>query len=52
MPDAKAGQGSACKIDDDDEFKRHGLFNVLALRVLQAQFVQSMQSAVCNAHHD
>ena len=33
------------------EFTRGGLFQGLALRYVQAQLVQSMQSAACNAKH-
>ncbi len=33
------------------EFKRCGLFQDLTLRYLQAQFIQSAQTAGCNAHH-
>ena len=33
------------------EFKRGGIFQDLALRYLQAQFIQSAQTAGCNARH-
>ena len=33
------------------EFKRCGIFQDLTLRYLQAQFIQSAQTAGCNAHH-
>ena len=33
------------------EFKRGGAFQDLTLRYLQAQFIQSAQTAGCNAHH-
>jgi len=33
------------------EFKRGELFHDLTLRYLQAQFIQSAQTAGCNAHH-
>lgn len=48
-----AGHGYSCKIKRAaEEFDRGGEFRSLALRAVQAQFVQSMQSAGCNAHHD
>jgi CRP-like cAMP-binding protein len=34
------------------EFTRGGMFQLLALRYVQAQLVQAMQSAACNAHHN
>jgi CRP-like cAMP-binding protein len=34
------------------EFRRGGAFQTLALRAVQAQLLQSMQSAGCNASHD
>jgi hypothetical protein len=34
-----------------EEFKRCGIFQDLTLRYLQAQFIQSAQTAGCNAHH-
>jgi CRP-like cAMP-binding protein len=48
-----AGHGYSCKVKRAAaEFDRGGEFRSLALRAVQAQFVQSMQSAGCNAHHD
>jgi CRP-like cAMP-binding protein len=48
-----AGHGFSCKIERAaEEFERETKFRSLALRAVQAQFVQSMQSAGCNAHHD
>jgi CRP-like cAMP-binding protein len=48
-----AGHGFSCKFEQaSEEFDRDGKFRSLALRAVQAQFVQSMQSAGCNAHHD
>jgi CRP-like cAMP-binding protein len=48
-----AGHGFSCKIDRAaHEFDCGGEFRSFALRAVQAQFVQSMQSAGCNAHHD
>ena len=34
------------------EFEKHGIFHKLALRYVQAQLVQSMQSAGCAAMHN
>jgi CRP-like cAMP-binding protein len=48
-----AGHGYSCRIKRAAaEFDRGGEFRSLALRAVQAQFVQTMQSAGCNAHHD
>lgn len=45
--------GFSCKIERAaEEFERGTKFRSLALRAVQAQFVQSMQSAGSNAHHD
>jgi CRP-like cAMP-binding protein len=46
------GSGYRCKIEDAvREFKLGGYFQNLALRYVQAQLVQAMQSASCNAKH-
>ncbi len=48
-----AGHGFTCDVEHAAaEFQRTGHFHSLALRAVQAQFVQSMQSAGCNAHHE
>ena len=48
-----AGHGFTCDVEHAAaEFQRGGRFHSLALRAVQAQFVQSMQSAGCNAHHE
>jgi CRP-like cAMP-binding protein len=48
-----AGHGYSCSIEyAAAEFRLGGRFHSLALRAVQAQFVQSMQSAGCNAHHE
>jgi CRP-like cAMP-binding protein len=48
-----AGHGFTCEVENAAaEFQRGGRFQSLALRAVQAQFVQSMQSAGCNAHHE
>ncbi len=48
-----AGHGFTCDVEHAAaEFQRAGHFHSLALRAVQAQFVQSMQSAGCNAHHE
>jgi CRP-like cAMP-binding protein len=48
-----AGHGHSCSIERAAaEFQLGGRFHSLALRAVQAQFVQSMQSAGCNAHHE
>jgi CRP-like cAMP-binding protein len=48
-----AGHGFACEVENAAaEFQRGGHFQSLALRAVQAQFMQSMQSAGCNAHHE
>jgi CRP-like cAMP-binding protein len=48
-----AGQGySSASILGRREFARHGVFHDLTLRYLQAQFIQSAQTAGCNAHHE
>ena len=47
-----AGDGFSCKLDAVlREFKRGEVFHDLALRYVQAQLVQSMQSTGCNAKH-
>ncbi len=47
-----AGRGFRCRIEEaHEEFSRCGMFQRLALRYVQAQLVQSMQSAGCNAMH-
>ena len=48
-----AGHGYSCTIEDGErEFRLGGLFQKLALRYVQAQLVQAIQSAGCNAKHD
>src|ERR1017187_2488620 len=48
-----AGQGYSCHIEDGRrEFRLGGAFQALALRYVQAQLVQAMQSAGCNAKHN
>ncbi len=48
-----AGWGYRCGIElGHAEFARCGVFQRLALRYVQAQLVQAMQSAACNAVHD
>jgi CRP-like cAMP-binding protein len=47
-----AGHGYTCKVEDARrEFRLGGAFQFLALRYVQAQLVQAMQSAGCNAKH-
>ena len=47
-----AGNGFRCRIEvAHEEFSRCGTFQRLALRYVQAQLVQAMQSAGCNAMH-
>ena len=47
-----AGHGYSTKTSlATAEFKRCGVFQDLTLRYLQAQFIQSAQTAGCNAHH-
>jgi CRP-like cAMP-binding protein len=47
------GRGFSCEIDvGRAEFRRCDAFHDLALRYVQAQLVQSMQSAGCNAKHE
>ena len=48
-----AGHGFSCNIEDARrEFRLGGDFQFLALRYVQAQLVQAMQSAGCNAKHN
>jgi CRP-like cAMP-binding protein len=48
-----AGHGYACQVEDARrEFRLGGVFQSLALRYVQAQLVQAMQSAGCNAKHN
>lgn len=48
-----AGHGYSCAVEDArKEFQLCGLFQELALRYVQAQLVQTMQSAGCNAKHE
>lgn len=48
-----AGRGFACHVEDaKKEFRLGGKFQFLALRYVQAQLVQAMQSAGCNAKHN
>jgi CRP-like cAMP-binding protein len=47
------GHGYSCTVEAARcEFKRGELFQALALRYVQAQLVQAMQSAGCNAKHE
>jgi CRP-like cAMP-binding protein len=47
-----AGHGYSTKtLLATEEFKRGGVFQDLTLRYLQAQFIQSAQTAGCNARH-
>jgi len=47
-----AGHGYSCHVEDARrEFRLDGDFQSLALRYVQAQLVQAMQSAGCNAKH-
>ena len=47
-----AGHGYSCPVEDARrEFRLGGAFQFLALRYVQAQLVQAMQSAGCNAKH-
>jgi CRP-like cAMP-binding protein len=48
-----SGYGYACSTAAAvQEYSRFGRFHDLVLRYLQAQFVQTCQSAGCNAHHE
>jgi CRP-like cAMP-binding protein len=48
-----AGHGYTCNVEDARrEFRLGGAFQFLALRYVQAQLVQAMQSAGCNAKHN
>jgi CRP-like cAMP-binding protein len=48
-----AGHGYFCHVEDARrEFRLGGHFQFLALRYVQAQLVQAMQSAGCNAKHN
>jgi len=48
-----AGHGYCCAVEDGRrEFQRGEDFQMLALRYVQAQLVQAMQSAGCNAKHN
>jgi CRP-like cAMP-binding protein len=48
-----AGQGYSCGVEDGRrEFRLGGAFQALALRYVQAQLLQAMQSAGCNAKHN
>ena len=48
-----AGRGYSCQVEDAKrEFRLGGYFQFLALRYVQAQLVQAMQSAGCNAKHN
>ena len=48
-----AGHGYTCRLEDARrEFRLGGDFQFLALRYVQAQLVQAMQSAGCNAKHN
>ncbi len=48
-----AGHGYSCRLEiATREFQRGGEFQYLTLRYVQAQLVQAMQSAGCNAKHN
>ena len=48
-----AGHGYRCRVEDArNEFRLNGVFHFLTLRYVQAQLVQAMQSAGCNAKHN
>ena len=48
-----AGHGYSCHVEDARrEFRLGGHFQFLALRYVQAQLIQAMQSAGCNAKHN
>jgi len=48
-----AGHGYRCHVEDARrEFRLGGYFQSLVLRYVQAQLVQAMQSAGCNAKHN
>jgi CRP-like cAMP-binding protein len=48
-----AGSGYSCSLEAGRrEFKRDGVFQLLALRYVQTQLLQAMQSAGCNAQHE
>jgi CRP-like cAMP-binding protein len=48
-----AGHGYSCHVEDARrEFRLGGKFHFLALRYVQAQLVQAMQSTGCNAKHN
>jgi CRP-like cAMP-binding protein len=48
-----AGHGYTCNVEDARrEFRLGGAFQFLALRYVQTQLVQAMQSAGCNAKHN
>ena len=48
-----AGHGYSCHVEDARrEFRLGGAFQFLVLRYVQAQLVQAMQSAGCNAKHN
>ena len=48
-----AGRGYSCHVEvAKNEFARCSSFHSLALRYVQAQLVQVMQSAACNAKHE
>jgi CRP-like cAMP-binding protein len=48
-----AGRGYSCSVDNAQrEFQRGDKFQSLALRYVQAQLLQTVQSAGCNAKHD
>ena len=48
-----AGNGYSCQVEiARAEFKLGGTFQMLALRYVQTQLLQAMQSAGCNARHE
>ncbi len=47
------GYGYGCPIENaKDEFRRGDIFQALALRYVQAQLIQSLQSSGCNLKHN
>jgi CRP-like cAMP-binding protein len=46
------GYGYACSVQDGKaEFERNGIFQILALRYVQAQLTLATQNAACNSSH-
>jgi CRP-like cAMP-binding protein len=47
------GRGFSCTVETaETEFRKGGIFHELMLRYVQAQLLQSAQSAACNAKHN